>query len=124
LETKNLELVSKFHRILRPFMLRRTKAEVEQHLPPKREIHLFVTLTPMQVELYRKILIEEPLGDKFSKSYAQNKLMQLRKACLHPYMFPEMEDSSLPALGEHIIDVSGKMKVLDMFLAKLLAERH
>lgn len=30
LEKKNLEMVQKFHKILRPFMLRRTKAEVER----------------------------------------------------------------------------------------------
>lgn len=47
LEKKNLEMVQKFHKILRPFMLRRTKAEVERQLPPKKEIHLFVKMTPI-----------------------------------------------------------------------------
>ena len=47
LEKKNLEMVQKFHKILRPFMLRRTKAEVERQIPPKKEIHLFVKLTAL-----------------------------------------------------------------------------
>lgn len=37
--------------------------------------------------------------------------MQLRKVCLHPYIFPEVEDNSLPELGEHLIEASGKMRV-------------
>ena len=50
--------------------------------------------------------------------------MDLRKVCLHPYLFKNVEDLSLPILGEHIIDVCGKMKVLDLFLKKLYKENH
>lgn len=39
-------------------------------------------------------------------------------------MFPELEDPDLPALGEHLIEGSGKFKVLDMFLKKLFNEKH
>lgn len=39
-------------------------------------------------------------------------------------MFPETEDPTLPPLGEHLIENSGKLKVLDMFLKKLFAEKH
>ena len=39
-------------------------------------------------------------------------------------MFPELEDPDLPALGEHLIEGSGKFKVLDMFLKKLYNEKH
>lgn len=39
-------------------------------------------------------------------------------------MFPELEDRDLPALGEHLIENSGKLKVLDMFLKKLYNENH
>jgi len=48
--------------------------------------------------------------------------MQLRKVCLHPYLFPEVEDKSLPALGEHLVEVSGKLIVLDKLLKKLMNE--
>lgn len=50
--------------------------------------------------------------------------MQLRKCCLHPYLFPDVEDRSLPALGEHLIEVSGKLKVVDRLLSKLYKENH
>ena len=39
--------------------------------------------------------------------------MQLRKICCHPYLFDEVEDKELPVFGDHIINSSGKMIVLD-----------
>lgn len=48
-----------------------------------------------------------------------NALMQLRKICCHPYIFPEVEDPSLPVHGDHLITASGKMVVLDKLLYKL-----
>jgi SWI/SNF-related matrix-associated actin-dependent regulator of chromatin subfamily A member 5 len=37
-----------------------------------------------------------------------NILMQLRKCCGHPYLFEGVEDRSLPALGEHLVESCGK----------------
>jgi len=45
--------------------------------------------------------------------------MQLRKVCNHPYLFEGVEDPSLPVLGEHLVQVCGKMLVLDKLLKKL-----
>jgi SWI/SNF-related matrix-associated actin-dependent regulator of chromatin subfamily A member 5 len=42
--------------------------------------------------------------------------MQLRKVCNHPYLFEGIEDPSLPTLGDHLINTSGKMIVLDKIL--------
>lgn len=47
--------VASLHAILKPFLLRRVKADVETHLPKKREYILYAPLTPTQKELYRKI---------------------------------------------------------------------
>lgn len=44
-EQKNEEIVNQLHKILRPFMLRRIKKEVEKNLPPKVEIHVTVGIT-------------------------------------------------------------------------------
>jgi SNF2 family DNA or RNA helicase len=43
-----LQVVAKLHAILRPFLLRRMKADVEQLLPRKKEIILYATMTDHQ----------------------------------------------------------------------------
>lgn len=53
-----------------------------------------------------------------------NVLMQLRKGCNHPYLFDNVEDESLPIHGEHLIENSGKMVVLDKLLRKLYGEHR
>lgn len=116
-EKKNLELITSLHRILRPFMLKRTKEVLKQSIPPKKEIHVYLGMTEVQVELYKKILLKQKINDQ--SSIARNVLMQLRKCCIHPYLFQGVEEPGLPPLGEHLIDVSGKMMVLDKLLKKL-----
>ena len=49
-------IVSKLHAILRPFLLRRLKADVEQQLPPKREYLVEVGMTALQREYYQAAL--------------------------------------------------------------------
>ncbi|RMZ76177.1 hypothetical protein DV737_g4940, partial [Chaetothyriales sp. CBS 132003] len=49
-------LVATMHAILKPFLLRRVKSDVESSLPKKREYILYAPLTSEQKELYREIL--------------------------------------------------------------------
>jgi SWI/SNF-related matrix-associated actin-dependent regulator of chromatin subfamily A member 5 len=44
-EARNTEIITQLHKILRPFLLRRIKKEVEKNLPPKVEIHINVGIT-------------------------------------------------------------------------------
>lgn len=48
--------VSKIQHILRPFLLRRTKADVNLGLPMKKEILVYAPLLPQQREIYTAIL--------------------------------------------------------------------
>ncbi len=50
------KLISTLHSILRPFILRRLKSDVETNLPPKKEYILYAPLTTKQRELYDAIL--------------------------------------------------------------------
>lgn len=43
-----MQVVAKLHAILRPFLLRRMKEDVEHSLPRKKEIILYATLTEHQ----------------------------------------------------------------------------
>ena len=56
IEHRKRSLVSTMHAILKPFLLRRIKTDVETSLPRKREYTLYAPLSAEQKELYREIL--------------------------------------------------------------------
>ena len=49
-------VITALHQILKPFLLRRLKTDVEKDLPPKREYLLYAPMTTEQAGLYRAIL--------------------------------------------------------------------
>ena len=44
-EEEQAKVIKKIHRLLRPFMLRRLKSDVETNLAPKKEIYLYVGMS-------------------------------------------------------------------------------
>ncbi|KAI4256830.1 MAG: hypothetical protein LQ352_001910 [Teloschistes flavicans] len=64
------ETIDSLHAILKPFLLRRVKSDVENHLPPKREYILYAPLTAVQKEMYRKI------KDGEIRSYLEEKAIE------------------------------------------------
>jgi SWI/SNF-related matrix-associated actin-dependent regulator of chromatin subfamily A member 5 len=120
-------LISQLHKILRPFMLRRLKKEVEKSLPPKHETILYTGMSAMQKKLYRDILVRDInalQGSSGTQTAILNIVMQLRKCAGHPYLFPGAEDRSLPPLGEHLVENCGKMVLLDKLLKRLKERGH
>lgn len=117
-------VVQQIHRLLRPFMLRRIKAEVERSLPQKREMYLYFGLTKIQRKIYKNILknhshIVNGNGDRVQ---LLNILMQLKKVCNHPYLFDGVEPGPPFTNGEHLITNCMKFRVLDLLLPKLKAQ--
>ena len=80
-------LVDKLHEILRPFLLRRLKQDVEINIPQKAEVVLYCSLTPTQRALYQA-LKDRTIGRHRGLSL-NNLFMQLRKASNHPFLFPQ-----------------------------------
>eukprot|EP00944_MAST-04C_sp_MAST-4C-sp1_P014672 g14672.t1 len=117
------QVVSKLHGILRPFLLRRLKNDVEKSLLPKKELKLFVGLTEMQRFYYRKLLSKdiETLNalNGGQKTKLLNILMQLRKTCNHPYLFQGAEPGPPYFDGPHLWENCGKMLLLDKLLPRL-----
>ncbi|XP_042538371.1 probable global transcription activator SNF2L1 isoform X6 [Dipodomys spectabilis] len=126
-DTKNClgdqKLVERLHVVLKPFLLRRIKTDVEKSLPPKKEIKIYLGLSKMQREWYTKILMKDidvlNSSGKMDKMRLLNILMQLRKCCNHPYLFDGAEPGPPYTTDEHIVSNSGKMVVLDKLLARL-----
>ena len=121
-------VVRQLHRVLKPFLLRRVKADVEKSLLPKKEIQLPVGMTEMQIKWYKKILekdidaVNGAAGKRESKTRLLNIVMQLRKCCNHPYLFEGAEPGPPYTTDEHLIDNAGKMKYLDKLLIKTKRE--
>ena len=55
-ESRNSLLIHKLHEILRPFLLRRLKVDVERSLPPKKEYVLYAPLSLRQHEVYDAVV--------------------------------------------------------------------
>ena len=157
------EQVATLHGILRPYLLRRLKEDVHTRLPPKQETIIEVEMTTIQKQYYRAIYERNTgflmasaaaAGGSGKASAAQtlpslmNVVMELRKACNHPYQLRGVEDvmvaraiaaatSSAAAEGrpvaaaeiaasvnEQFVSVSGKFVLLDKLLPKLRSGGH
>lgn len=118
-------VVQQLHRILRPFLLRRVKSDVEKSLLPKKEINLYIGMSDMQVNWYKKILekdidaVNGAGGKRESKTRLLNIVMQLRKCCNHPYLFEGAEPGPPYTTDEHLVFNAGKMVMLDRLLVRL-----
>lgn len=122
------QVVQQLHKVLRPFLLRRVKADVEKSLLPKKEINLYVGLSDMQVQWYKKILekdidaVNGGAGNKESKTRLLNIVMQLRKCCNHPYLFEGAEPGPPYTTDEHLVNNAAKMVMLDRLLKRMKAQ--
>ena len=114
-------VVSQLHKVLRPFLLRRLKTEVETSLPPKKETILKIGMTEMQKTFYKRILQKDIdiVNSGADRSRLLNIVMQLRKCCNHPYLFQGAEPGPPYITGEHLIESSGKLALLDKLLPRL-----
>lgn len=77
---KNLSIIEGLHKILRPFLLRRTKADLATKLPDKIEMIVNTSMSSMQFDIYEKLLKSQSIFNEKSKSNARqlnNLLMQV-----------------------------------------------
>ena len=91
----NAHQLSRLHAILKPFMLRRVKADVETEMAPKTEIILHCSLSARQRALYTAVKNKVSVADLLSQGSLSEKktlslmniVIQLRKVCNHPELF-------------------------------------
>ncbi|BAO42413.1 putative DNA helicase INO80 [Kluyveromyces marxianus DMKU3-1042] len=101
----NQEQLRRLHMVLKPFMLRRIKKNVQSELGDKIEIDVLCDLTFRQAKLYQILksqvsggydAIENAAGadDVTSDQKLVNLVMEFRKVCNHPDLFERADVSS------------------------------
>ena len=126
--------IKKIHATIQPYMLRRTKLAVESDLPPKTEKIIRVDVSNVQKEYLQNIVNRNYAalnqGAKGPKQSLLNIVMEMKKACNHPYLFANAEERILKGNNTRedelkgIVTSSGKMMLLDQLLLKLKKEKH
>lgn len=135
-------IIRRLHKVLRPFLLRRLKKEVESQLPDKVEYIIKCDMSGLQKVLYKHmqskgvLLTDGSEKGKQGKGGAKalmNTIVQLRKLCNHPFMFQAIEEkycehvgtqASGVITGPDLFRASGKFELLDRILPKLKATNH
>ena len=135
--------VEELKNLLKPYLLRRTKADVENSILAKEETFISVELTKQQKTFYKALLSENRniLLQKLTKGTVPNLVSlctELRKVCNHPYLIKGAESRIISdkrkELGDGateeeidlrgLVDSSGKMVLIDKLLPKLLKGHH
>ena len=99
----NDSLIKRLHKVLRPFILRRLKSEVEKQLPKKYEHLVKCPLSKRQRYLYDDFMSRANTKATLASGNLLsviNVLMQLRKCCNHPNLFEPR-----PTLSPFVMDM-------------------
>ena len=131
------ENLPELHRLIRPYFLRRTKAEVLTFLPPMAQIILPVSMSVLQERLCKSILERNPelIRSVFvqgkmkthERGSLSNILMQLRKCLCHPFIYSQaIEDRTTSAelTRRNLVEASSKLMLLEIMLPKLKERGH
>ncbi|OLN85816.1 Chromatin structure-remodeling complex subunit snf21 [Colletotrichum chlorophyti] len=131
-EEEQILVIRRLHKVLRPFLLRRLKKDVEKDLPDKTEKVIKCKFSALQTKLYKqmvttnKILVSDGQGGKTGARGLSNMIMQLRKLCNHPFVFDEVENLMNPmnVSNDLLWRTAGKFELLDRILPKYKATGH
>ncbi|KXG53077.1 SNF2-related protein [Penicillium griseofulvum] len=133
------EQISELHDMIRPCLLRRTKAEVLPFLPPMVQIIIPISMSVVQKKLYKSILKKNPQlikaickkqtgqWKKAERHNLNNILMQLRKCLCHPFIYNrDIEEQTLDSQLSHrrLVEASGKLQLLNLMLPRLRERGH
>uniref|UniRef100_A0A4W6FLQ1 E1A binding protein p400 n=1 Tax=Lates calcarifer TaxID=8187 RepID=A0A4W6FLQ1_LATCA len=91
------KLVIRLHRMIQPFILRRSKRDVEKQLPKKYEHILKCRLSSRQKSLYEDILTQPGAQEALKTGHfvsVLQVLIQLQRVCNHPELVVPRENSS------------------------------
>ncbi|KZF22110.1 hypothetical protein L228DRAFT_283293 [Xylona heveae TC161] len=113
-------IVTKLHKVLRPYLLRRLKADVEKQMPAKYEHVVYCRLSKRQRFLYDGFMSLAQTRETLSSgNYLSiiNCLMQLRKVCNHPDLFETRQIVTSFAMPKSVV---ADFEIKDLFVRRRL----
>jgi helicase SWR1 len=123
LDAEAQKVVSRLHEVLRPYLLRRLKAEVEKQMPGKYEHVVYCKLSKRQRQLYDGFMGRASTKEILSSgNYMSiiNCLMSLRKVCNHPDLFETRAIVTSMAMPKSVV---AQYEIKDLLVRKRLHER-
>ncbi|KAF2259557.1 helicase swr1 [Lojkania enalia] len=122
LDAEAQKIVKKLHEVLRPYLLRRLKADVEKQMPAKYEHVVYCKLSKRQRQLYDGFMGRASTKEILaSGNYMTiiNCLMSLRKVCNHPDLFETRAIVTSMAMPK---SVAAEFEIKDFLIRKRLHE--
>lgn len=129
--------IAELHEMIKPYFLRRTKANVLKFLPPMAQIILPVSMSVVQEKLCKSIMERNPeliraifANTKLKsneRSSLNNILMQLRKCLGHPFLYSgAVEDKNVDpeTMHRNLVEASSKLVLLSQMFPKLHERGH
>lgn len=123
----DVETIEQLRTRVKPFILRRTKAEVAKDLPPKIENVQYCALAEEQAELYHALaskLREQVMSDVDERGMARSQmsildaLLKLRQICCHPRLL----NLNMPGFTTNL--PSGKFEAFKDMISDIVSEGH
>lgn len=122
LDAEAQKIVKKLHEVLRPYLLRRLKSEVEKQMPGKYEHVVYCKLSKRQRQLYDGFMGRASTKEILSSgNYMSiiNCLMSLRKVCNHPDLFETRAIVTSMAMPK---SVPAQFEIKDLLIRKRMQE--
>ena len=122
LDEEDKEQVAKLHKVIRPFLLRRMKRDVEKQMPLKYEHVEMCRLSKRQRQLYDGFMSRAQTKETLaSGNYLSiiNALMQLRKVCNHPDLFETRPINTSFTMPK---SVAAEFEIQDLLVRRRLVE--
>ncbi|KAF9033292.1 hypothetical protein BDZ89DRAFT_1100936 [Hymenopellis radicata] len=120
---RSTEIIDTLHTILKPFLLRRLKADVETNLPPKKEYVLYAPLSVLQRETYDRVLDgslrshlirnrgyvpAEPIPVKLEVDINEKRTLRSKKVGRPSYVLEDDDDEYFDMLARGDVDDKGR----------------
>ncbi|OAV96196.1 hypothetical protein PTTG_03431 [Puccinia triticina 1-1 BBBD Race 1] len=141
-EEEAILVIRRLHKVLRPFLLRRLKKDVESELPDKVERVIKCKMSGLQLKLTNQMKVHKMIWTDVDNATntakgssgtggvmrgLQNVIMQLKKICNHPFTFEEVErtiNGPDKPTNDTLWRAAGKFELLDRVLPKLFRTGH